>query len=135
MVGVCGVVFDGQGRVLLVRTEEAGWELPGGRVEAGEDLLEALAREVREESGCSLDTVGRLFGVYMAVEASTVLFAFHGTSGTASPSVVDDEDSLEAAWFDVETALSKVSHEREHRRLEDGLANMSDVVYRVYRGD
>jgi ADP-ribose pyrophosphatase YjhB (NUDIX family) len=74
-VGVCGVVFDGQGRVLLVRTEEAGWELPGGRVEAGEGLLEALAREVREESGCSLDTVGRLFGVYMAVEASTVLFA------------------------------------------------------------
>jgi 8-oxo-dGTP diphosphatase len=132
-VGVCGVVRDGEGRVLLVRTAEAGWELPGGRVEAGEDLLEALLREVREESGCSLDSVGRLIGVYLAVEVSTVMFAFHARSGTANPSAGDDEDSLEAAWFDVDSALTKVTHAREHQRLEDGLADLPDVVYRVYR--
>jgi len=131
-VGVCGVVRDGQRRVLLVRTAEAGWELPGGKVEEGEDLLEALVREVREESGCSLDTIGRLFGIYMAVDGSTLLFAFHATSTKANPSALDDEDSLEAAWFDADTALTKVTHKREHQRLEDGLANLPDVIYRVY---
>jgi len=128
------VVRDDQGRVLLVRTREAGWELPGGRVEEGEDLLEALLREVREESGCSLEYVGRLFGVYLATEASTLLFAFHATSETANPSAVEDEDSLEAAWFDVSDALKSVSHPHERQRLQDGVANLSDVVYRVYRG-
>ena len=48
MVGVSGVVRDAAGRVLLVRTERVGWELPGGRVEAGEDLVDALRRECRE---------------------------------------------------------------------------------------
>ena len=117
--------------MLLVRTQEAGWELPGGRVEAGEDVLEALVREVREESGCSLDTIGRLLGIYMAVDGPTLLFAFHATSATANPSSLDDEDSLEAAWFDADTALTRATHQREHQRLEDGLANLPDVGYRA----
>ncbi len=46
-------------RVLLVREQgpddpEACWMLPGGRVEAGESLLEALGRELREETGLEL---------------------------------------------------------------------------------
>src|ERR671932_803444 len=35
-VGVSAVTRDPAGRVLLVRTRKAGWELPGGRVQAGE---------------------------------------------------------------------------------------------------
>ena len=116
-----------------MRTQQGGWELPGGRVEAGEDLFEAVCREVREESGCSLETVGRLIGVYMLVERSTLILAFHATSSTANPFAVGDEDSLEAAWFDVEDALKSVRHARELQRLQDGVANMPDLVYRVYR--
>jgi 8-oxo-dGTP diphosphatase len=44
-----GIVEDAHGRILLIRTEKAGRELPGGRVERGEDLLTALKREIREE--------------------------------------------------------------------------------------
>jgi hypothetical protein len=48
--------------------------------------------------------------------------------------VVDDEDSLEAAWFDVDTALTRVTHPHELQRLQDGVADLPEVVYRVYRG-
>jgi 8-oxo-dGTP diphosphatase len=54
LVGVGAVVVD-QGRVLLVRrgTEplKGHWSLPGGLIELGEGLLEAVIREVREETG------------------------------------------------------------------------------------
>ena len=51
-VGAAGVVTDARGHVLLIRTARFGWELPGGRMERGEDLIGALCPEIAEESGC-----------------------------------------------------------------------------------
>jgi ADP-ribose pyrophosphatase YjhB (NUDIX family) len=62
---VGAVVRDDAGRLLLVRRARlpaAGrWSLPGGRVEVGETAEQALAREVREETGLEV-TVGRFIG-------------------------------------------------------------------------
>jgi ADP-ribose pyrophosphatase YjhB (NUDIX family) len=53
-VAVGAFVFDG-GRVLLVRRgrplDEGLWSVPGGKLEPGETLAQAVAREVREETG------------------------------------------------------------------------------------
>jgi 8-oxo-dGTP pyrophosphatase MutT (NUDIX family) len=64
-VGVRAVVVDPQGRVFLIKhSYVAGWHLPGGGVEAGETLLEALARELMEEGGLSLAAPPALHGVF-----------------------------------------------------------------------
>jgi ADP-ribose pyrophosphatase YjhB (NUDIX family) len=50
-LGVRGVVRDEAGRVLLVEhTYMQGWWLPGGGVDRGETLEDAIARELREEA-------------------------------------------------------------------------------------
>lgn len=44
-------VLHCEGRILLLREPTGRWELPGGRVEPGEDMVACLLREVREETG------------------------------------------------------------------------------------
>ena len=63
VVGVGAIVFDDAGRVLLVergKPPSAGlWSVPGGKLEPRETLAQAVAREVREETGLVVE-VGTL---------------------------------------------------------------------------
>jgi 8-oxo-dGTP pyrophosphatase MutT (NUDIX family) len=64
-VGVRAVVLDGEGRVFLIKHGYArGWHLPGGGVETGETLVQALARELREEGNIELTGPPRIHGVF-----------------------------------------------------------------------
>lgn len=71
MVGV-GAVVLWDGRVLLERRgqppAQGSWSLPGGLVDAGERLENAVRREVREECGIEIE-VGPLLGVFEPIVA------------------------------------------------------------------
>ena len=64
-LGVRGLAFDQDGRVLLIRhTYLPGWYLPGGGVEAGENALDAITREMAEEGGVEAIAPPVLTGLY-----------------------------------------------------------------------
>ena len=65
-LGVRAVVLDGENRVFLVKhSYVAGWHLPGGGVEVGETLRDALQRELAEEGRIELVGEPLLYGVYL----------------------------------------------------------------------
>jgi 8-oxo-dGTP pyrophosphatase MutT (NUDIX family) len=61
---VSAVIFDRRGWLLLQQRADGGqWGLPGGSVEVGESVTQAIRREVEEETGLRV-AVRRLVGVY-----------------------------------------------------------------------
>lgn len=65
VVGVSAAALVPDGRVVLIRRgDTGGWAMPGGTLEWGELLSDALPRELLEEAGVVLRRVKRVTGVY-----------------------------------------------------------------------
>jgi ADP-ribose pyrophosphatase YjhB (NUDIX family) len=61
---VTAIVTDPAGRVLMVhRTDNDLWSIPGGAMDLGESIADAAVREVKEETGVDVEVVG-MVGIY-----------------------------------------------------------------------
>jgi len=101
-VGVRGLVIDGQGRVFLVKhTYVRGWHLPGGGVEPGESVRDALARELKEEGNIELLDAPGPFGIYFQATVSRrdhiVLFVVRHFRQSGPP--VPDHEIMAHGFF------------------------------------
>ncbi|MEK3835978.1 NUDIX hydrolase [Paenibacillus sp. FSL R7-0128] len=62
IVSAGGFVEDGNGNILLVKAHDDGWVYPGGITEVGENLVDGVIREIKEESGIDA-TVSHLISI------------------------------------------------------------------------
>lgn len=132
MVDIVNAVFVGDGRVLLARRSPHRrnypnvWSFPGGHVEKGETLVEALARELEEEVAV-VPTAYKLVGTISDPNtAAAAPITYHLYAVTAwlggEPHIVDAEHT-ELRWFSlVEAAELKDLALGEYRTLFADLA-------------
>ena len=60
IIAGAGIVLNEKNEILMVKTHNAGWVFPGGQVEVGENVIDAVKREVMEETGVDIE-VGEVF--------------------------------------------------------------------------
>lgn len=104
---MCIIYDDVKGILLEKRSDNGLWCVPGGAIELGETLEEALAREVREETSLEISEP-KLFDVKASVHMiypnqdevyyTDVVYLVKNYSGTLK----HDEESTELKWFKIE---------------------------------
>lgn len=130
-IGVFAAIFDVQGRILCVRQADATgrWSTPGGGVEKGETPVEALLREVTEESGYVIRT-RRLIGVYAAPFKNDLALSFEAQI-IGQVAWRPTREIAEIGWFARENLPSPM-RAWTHARIQDAFDRKSGIL-RVFR--
>jgi len=133
VLSAAALIFDDAGRVLLIREnyDRRRYGLPGGAVEPGETPVEAVVREVLEETGLEVD-VGPLVGMYTLrnPEHTLMCFAFRCEIAGGEPAVPSTGEIAEVAWFVPHVPPEPRTNTLEPA-LEDALAGRLGVVREV----
>ncbi len=150
-VGVGAVIVDEDGRLFLARrgpearAERGLWEFPGGTVEFGERLTDALLREIDEEFGIEVSVGDMLDVVDIFIpeeQQHWVSIAYICRIISGVPSIQEPEKCTEFGWFfpdETPATLSRFTTEnlRHYKQfLENGatgIANSTDRLGEVKR--
>lgn len=116
--------------MLCHRTDYDLWNLPGGRLEAGETPVAGVIREVREETGLSV-AVERLSGVYRNPVRGDLVLSFVCCAVDGMLTASDETDRFAYVPID---ALPLNTSPHQVPRIRDALARRPDVVLRIQSG-
>ena len=129
-ISAAGLVKRGD-EVLLIKNPRRGWEFPGGMVEQGESVIEALKREIMEETGVQVK-VTAFVGAYSNM---TLKEGYGELAGTMLPTSFNltflceyaggeakiSDESVELRWVKRDEAPGMITFPPFKRRLADML--------------
>lgn len=116
IIAGAGIVINDKEEVLMVKTHNQGWVFPGGQVEVGENVIDAVKREIMEETGvdvevgevfCIASNTGRYPGYNGVKEVPTKLmldFICRAKSGVPRPS----DENLESMYVPKDKVLDMI---------------------------
>lgn len=142
-VSAAGFVFKDE-KILLIKSEKRGWEIPGGVVEQGEAILDGLKREIFEESGIVAEPKN-IVGIYQRLTSKP---GYGPLAGMTLPPTVNltfickyvggketvSDESIKVDWFSSKDAKEKISDPYIKRAFEDMLEFDGRQCFRAFKG-
>ncbi|MGH9076312.1 MAG: NUDIX hydrolase [Acidimicrobiales bacterium] len=126
---VTAVVVDQQQRLLLIhRVDNDRWALPGGGIELGESVSDAVVREVNEETGIEVE-VSNIVGIFsdpdhvIAYDDGEVRQQFSLAFGArpVGGKLTNSSESTEVRWIAPEDLNALNVHPAQRLRIDHGL--------------
>ena len=140
IIAAAGIVINEKDEVLMVKANHGGWVFPGGQVEVGENVIDAVKREVMEETGIEIE-VGEVFCIssntckypgYNGVkEVPTKImldFLCRAKGGIPRPS----DENAESAFFSRDKARELITAPAVAERFKAYLEYAGRPVYMEY---
>ena len=127
---ILGVTEDG--RIPMIKQyrkalEKVAFELPAGKLELGEDPLEAAGREFREETGYTAAEIKHIISYYPTVGYSTeFLHIYFATGLTAGETDFDDNEAIEIAEYTPAELYEMI----DNGTMDDGKSLIALLLYR-----
>jgi len=126
-IAVSAIIFKQQCVLLALRDTIDWWNLPGGGMEYGETVEEAICREVLEETGLEVH-VERLVAVYSKPQKQEVVLSF---LCTATGGVLQATEESRACRYFPYNALPDNVLPKHRQRIEDALLQQSTALLRA----
>lgn len=140
IVAAAGVVENDKEEILLVKTYHGGWVFPGGQVEVGENIIEAVIREIKEESGINV-LVNKLF----AISSNTATHkGYNGVKEVPTKVMMDfictfvdgklciSDENSESCWVKKDKVLDMITAPAIRQRFQAYLDYGGNVQYLAY---
>lgn len=129
------IVVNDQGEILMIRrTDNGNWAVPGGGMDLGESITDTAVRETREETGIDCELTG-LVGIYTSPrhvirytsnnevrQEFSIVFTARPTGGQLRSS----SESAEPQWVSAATAATLQMHPSMRQRIHHYLDKRSE---------
>ena len=125
-VAVKGLVCDELGRLLFVQERSDSWDLPGGGLEHGEDITEALKREFLEELETDIEVSAEnplIIPTWNTKFDDPVLIIAYKVTLLTAPHKTDEVSNFN--YFDI--------HEIKQEKLDSTLIGSLSKIYQIDR--
>lgn len=133
-VSAKAVILSG-GKVLLLKQPNGRWDLPGGKVDKKEDLVDGLIREVEEETGIKVWPMKYLISKTRRVKKNKDLLIVTFLCSTLKPikkkHIQLSKEHKKFTFFEIEAANDlnmRKRHKKAIRAAEEYLAELSEAV-------
>src|SRR6202162_5822369 len=129
-IGVFALIFNDEKQILLGHRRDIDWwNLPGGGMESGETVDEALCREVSEETGLEVE-VERLVGVYSKPQKQEVVLTFRCR---ILGGILQETEGSRECLFSLPDELPANTLPKHRQRIEDAISNQPEAILRAQR--
>lgn len=130
------VAFDNEGRIPILYVGKHGYhKLPGGGIEPGEDVMQALTREMKEETGCGIEVTGEIGTIveyrtdWHIKQISHCYLAKITAKGETAFDAGERSDDFKLVWMTVNEAIEALEKDKPDDYYHDLFFRERDLIF------